>query len=67
MADAEWSRDTTAFRLAYLEARCYLGQDLTEDDLDLAYDGKPSPWLDAILGKVGRKMSDWKFGELSRD
>ena len=48
------------FTLAYLEARCYLGQNLTDDDLYSSWEGKPSPWLDAILAKSGRKMSDWK-------
>ena len=48
--------------LACLEATYYLGHDLTDDDLTSAVcDGKQSPWLDAILAKMGKKMSDWKF------
>ena len=23
--------------------------------------GKPSPWLDTILVKIGKQMSDWEF------
>ena len=59
--DEEWNHPSITFRLAYLEATCYQGQNLTFKDLRLAWDGKPSPWLDAILAKVGKKMSDWEF------
>ena len=50
---------TLTFHIAYLEARCYLGQDLTDEGLYASWERKPSPWLDAILAKVGKKMSDW--------
>ena len=58
--DEEWNDYLLVFELAYLEAKCYLGQNLTKDDLESSWEGKPSPWLDAILAKSGRKMSDWK-------
>ena len=60
--DDEFRNDRQlVFTLAYLEARCYLGQHLTDDDLYSSWEGKPSPWLDAILAKSGRQMSDWAF------
>ena len=60
LVDEDENDYSRVFHLAYLEAKCYLGQDLTFDDLESSWKDKPSPWLDAILAKSGRKMSDWK-------
>ena len=57
----EWNDKISVFHLAYLEATCYLSQDLTCDDLLASWNGTPSPWLDNILAKTGRQMSDWEF------
>ena len=61
VVDEQSNNMSTTFQLAYLEARGYLGQELTNDDLYSSERGKPSPWLDAILAKSGKNMSDWKF------
>ena len=61
MLETERNEKTLTFHLAYLEATCYRGHNLTLEDLYSSWEGKPSPWLDTILVKIGKQMSDWEF------
>ena len=59
--DEDLNGKITSFHIAYLKTKVYLGEDLTRGGLYSSWDDEPSPWLDAILAKVGKKMSDWDW------